>query len=149
MVVERVGIQYELHRPGDKTNAYSYLISHDGFTPPQKKALLERMHLKHLEYFDDYRRDKILHLSGKHYHPEIPHRSLIPNKRVKPNNNLRIVSGDIIKCRTPPHFAKMVFLSVNSYIGAIEEYEVDSKLKKASDMEKLGKLKKTYHYSIE
>ena len=68
---------------------------------------------------------------------------------MKSNNNLRVVSGNTIKCRSPPHFAKLIYLSVNSYIGAIEEYQINSKLKNLTDVQKLDKYKKTYHYSIQ
>jgi len=38
--------------------------------------------------------------------------------------------------------SRYVFLSVNSYIGAIEEYEIDNKLKLKNDKEKLDLYKK-------
>jgi hypothetical protein len=44
--------------------------------------------------------------------------------------------------------SKYVFVSVNSYIGAIEEYEVNSKLKLSNDKEKLDLYKKDLHISF-
>lgn len=46
-------------------------------------------------------------------------------------------------------FSKYVFLSVNSYIGAIEEYEVDNKKKLSNDKEKIEKYNKQIHLSFE
>ena len=47
-------------------------------------------------------------------------RRLSPKKEIIYNPNLKIISGEVVKCRVPPHFSKKIFLSVNCYIGGIE-----------------------------
>ena len=76
------------------------------------------MHQKHLDFYDYYRDDKLLLFSCRKYMPKAT-LSYSPKKSIIQSNNFKITSGDIIKCRSPPLFAKLVYLSVNSYIGAI------------------------------
>lgn len=97
--------------------------------------------------YDYYRLDMILFSQCKKYFPTASRRSS-PKKEIIYNPNLKIVSGELIKCRTPPHFSKNVFISVNSYIGAFEQYEISSKLQLQSDCDKIQQYKKDKHLSL-
>jgi hypothetical protein len=77
------------------------------------------MHENHLEFYDYYRLDLILYNSCLNYMPTAS-RWHSPKKETIYNPNLKIISGEVIKCRVPPHFSKNIFLSVNCYIGGIE-----------------------------
>lgn len=98
--------------------AYEYVWSHGRLLEAEKQQLLAVMHERHFETHDQFVFDQLLHMRARQFLPLAP-RQYSPKRRAVLAPNLKVVSGDLLRCRNPPLFSKFVFLSVNSYMGAI------------------------------